>query len=126
MTLLQFMVGSLIALLLWTTGIMSKPNLTKETVKAVIPLAIVHTLGNLLTNISLGSVAVSFTHTIKAMEPFFSVVLSSLFLGDHPSISVIVCLILIVGGVALASASEASFSWVGFTSAMVRGCLFSS
>lgn len=49
---------------------------------AVLPLAAVHTLGNLFTNMSLGKVAVSFTHTIKAMEPFFSVLLSSIFLGD--------------------------------------------
>jgi hypothetical protein len=38
-------------------------------VKSVLPLAVVHTLGNLLTNISLGAVAVSFTHTIKVYEP---------------------------------------------------------
>lgn len=34
-------------------------------VLSVLPLAAVHTLGNLLTNVSLGQVAVSFTHTIK-------------------------------------------------------------
>lgn len=39
-------------------------------------------MGNLLTNISIGKVAVSFTHTIKSMEPFFTVVLSALFLGE--------------------------------------------
>jgi solute carrier family 35 protein E1 len=39
---------------------------------AISPLAVVHTLGNTLTNISLGAVAVSFTHTIKALEPMFS------------------------------------------------------
>ena len=33
--------------------------------KGISPLAGVHTLGNLLTNVSLGKVAVSFTHTIK-------------------------------------------------------------
>ena len=33
--------------------------------KGILPLATVHTLGNLLTNVSLGRVAVSFTHTIK-------------------------------------------------------------
>jgi len=49
---------------------------------AILPLAVVHTLGNLFTNMSLGKVAVSFTHTIKAMEPFFSVVLSAMFLGE--------------------------------------------
>ena len=48
---------------------------------AIFPLAVAHTLGNLLTNISLGKVAVSFTHTIKSMEPFFTVILSALFLG---------------------------------------------
>ncbi|KAM7252958.1 hypothetical protein ACFE04_028955 [Oxalis oulophora] len=42
-----------------------------------------HTLGNLLTNISLGRVAVSFTHTIKAMEPFFTVLFSLLILGEE-------------------------------------------
>lgn len=35
---------------------------------SVLPLAIVHTLGNLLTNVSLGQVAVSFTHTIKVSK----------------------------------------------------------
>lgn len=49
---------------------------------AIWPLAVVHTLGNLFTNMSLGMVAVSFTHTIKAMEPFFSVLLSAMFLGE--------------------------------------------
>jgi len=34
--------------------------------------------GNDFANVSLGKVAVSFTHTVKAMEPFFSV----LFLGE--------------------------------------------
>jgi hypothetical protein len=34
-------------------------------VKSVFPLAMIHVLGNVLTNISLGLVAVSFTHTVK-------------------------------------------------------------
>ena len=33
--------------------------------KKISVLALVHTLGNSLTNISLGKVAVSFTHTVK-------------------------------------------------------------
>lgn len=49
---------------------------------AIFPLALVHTLGNLFTNMSLGKVAVSFTHTVKSMEPFFSVLMSSMFLGE--------------------------------------------
>ena len=33
--------------------------------KNISPLALVHSAGNTLTNVSLGRVAVSFTHTIK-------------------------------------------------------------
>jgi solute carrier family 35 protein E1 len=39
--------------------------------KGISPLAGVHTLGNLLTNVSLGRVAVSFTHTIKVRDSKF-------------------------------------------------------
>ena len=35
----------------------------------------------------------SFTHTVKAMEPLFSVLLSALFLGDIPSLAVVLNLI---------------------------------
>jgi solute carrier family 35 protein E1 len=48
----------------------------------ILPLAIINMIGNAFTNLSLGKVAVSFTHTIKAMEPFFSVLLSVVFLGE--------------------------------------------
>ena len=37
----------------------------KDVIIGVLPLAMVHTLGNLLTNLSLSAVSVSFTHTIK-------------------------------------------------------------
>lgn len=49
----------------------------------ILPLALIHLMGNVFTNMSLGKVAVSFTHTIEAMGPTFSVLLSVLFLG-HP------------------------------------------
>ena len=126
-TLWQFAAGVAFMALLQITGIhrLNKDSLTMESLKAIAPLAIVHTLGNVLTNVSLGKVAVSFTHTIKAMEPFFSVLLSSLFLGDVPSAAVIATLVPIVGGVAAASVTEASFNWPGFLAAMVSISLFS-
>ncbi|KAL9264544.1 Phosphoenolpyruvate/phosphate translocator 1, chloroplastic-like protein [Drosera capensis] len=67
---------------------------------------------------SLGKVAVSFTHTIKAMEPFFSVVLSVMFSGEMLTPWVVLSLLPIAGGVALASMAEASLNWAGFWSAM--------
>ncbi|PWA43781.1 hypothetical protein CTI12_AA532480 [Artemisia annua] len=48
----------------------------------VLTLGVAQTMRNLLTNISIGRVAVSFTHTIKAMEPFFTVLFSSLLLSE--------------------------------------------
>lgn len=110
-TLAQFAVGSVLVIIMWTFNLYKRPKLSRSQVAivafwrtrvrstyvsfgfllpfhdpwqllAILPLAVVHTLGNLFTNMSLGKVAVSFTHTIKAMEPFFSVILSAMFLGE--------------------------------------------
>ncbi|CAI9112690.1 OLC1v1013165C1 [Oldenlandia corymbosa var. corymbosa] len=117
-TLAQFAVGSVLVVLMWTLNLYKLPKISAGQLVAILPLAIVHTLGNLFTNMSLGKVAVSFTHTIKAMEPFFSVILSAMFLGEFPTVWVVASLLPIVGGVSLASMTEASFNWAGFWSAM--------
>ncbi|GFP92365.1 phosphoenolpyruvate/phosphate translocator 1 chloroplastic [Phtheirospermum japonicum] len=117
-TLGQFAIGAVLVTLMWASNLYKRPKISGAQLAAIFPLAVVHTLGNLFTNMSLGKVAVSFTHTIKAMEPFFSVLLSSMFLGEAPTIWVISSLIPIVGGVGLASLTEVSFNWAGFWSAM--------
>lgn len=117
-TLVQFAVGSVLITTMWALNLYKRPKITGAQLAAILPLAVVHTLGNLFTNMSLGKVSVSFTHTIKAMEPFFSVVLSAMFLGEIPTPWVIGSIIPIVGGVALASVTEVSFNWAGFLSAM--------
>lgn len=48
---------------------------------------------------------------MQSLEPFFSVVLSSIFLGDRPTLLVLLTLFPIVGGVAAASMSEVSSIW---------------
>ncbi|KAA3459670.1 triose phosphate/phosphate translocator, non-green plastid, chloroplastic-like [Gossypium australe] len=106
----QFAVGTIIVSLMWTFNLYKRPKVSGEQLVAIVPLALVHILGNLFTNMSLGKVAVSFTHTIKAMEPFFSVVLSAMFLGELPTLWVVGSLLPIVGGVVLASVTEASFN----------------
>ncbi|KAL8457823.1 hypothetical protein ACS0TY_035626 [Phlomoides rotata] len=114
----QFALGTVIVILMWTLNIYKRPKISGAQLVAILPLAVVHTLGNLFTNMSLGKVSVSFTHTIKAMEPFFSVLLSAMFLGEYPTLWVVSSLLPVVGGVALASMTEASFNWSGFWSAM--------
>jgi solute carrier family 35 protein E1 len=80
-------------------------------------------LGHLGTHIgaviSLGAGAVSFTHIIKASEPVVSAALSFAILGAVSSWQTYLTLLPIVGGVALASLKELSFTWVGFIAAMV-------
>lgn len=117
-TVVQFAVGTVLISLMWIFNLYKRPKVSGAQLAAILPLAMVHTLGNLFTNMSLGKVAVSFTHTIKASEPFFSVVLSAMFLGELPTLWVVGSLMPIVGGVALASVTEASFNWAGFWTAM--------
>ncbi|XP_071733342.1 triose phosphate/phosphate translocator, non-green plastid, chloroplastic-like [Rutidosis leptorrhynchoides] len=118
LTAVQLAVGSFIIFLSWALNLHKWPNISRAQLAAILPLAVMHTLGNFSTNMSLGKVSVSFTHTIKAMEPFFTVVLSTMFLGEIPTPWVLTSLVPIVGGVVLASLTEVSFNWPGFWSAM--------
>ncbi|XP_039064578.1 phosphoenolpyruvate/phosphate translocator 2, chloroplastic-like [Hibiscus syriacus] len=117
-TAFQLGCGILMILIMWGSNIYRRPKLTRSRLAVIIPLAVVHTLGNLLTNVSVGKVNVSFTHTIKAMEPFFTVLFFVLVLGEWPSFWMVSSLVPVVGGVALASFTEASFNWIGFCTAI--------
>ncbi|KAF2308508.1 hypothetical protein GH714_010136 [Hevea brasiliensis] len=74
--------GTVMIIIMWALNLYHRPKLTSSQLTAILPLAVIHTLGNLLMNVSLGKVAVSFTHTIKAVEPFFTVLFAALFLGE--------------------------------------------
>ncbi|KAH7658553.1 Triose phosphate/phosphoenolpyruvate translocator protein [Dioscorea alata] len=126
LTTVQLAFGSVFVILMWITNLHKKPNISLSQLVPILPLALVHALGLLFTNMSLGKVAVSFTHTIKAMEPFFTVLLSALFLGEMPTPWVLLSLVPIVGGVGLASLTEASFNWGGFWSAMASNLTYQS
>ncbi|PWA88001.1 triose phosphate/phosphoenolpyruvate translocator [Artemisia annua] len=117
-TAAQLAVGTFIIFLTSALNLHKWPNINGAQLVAILPLAVMHTLGNFSTNMSLGKVSVSFTNTIKAMEPFFTVILSTIFLGEIPTPWVLTSLVPIVGGVILASLTEVSFNWPGFWSAM--------
>ncbi|URE49203.1 Triose phosphate phosphate translocator [Musa troglodytarum] len=55
------------------------PNL----LKLLIPVAVGHAIGHVTSNVSFAAVAVSFTHTIKALEPFFNAAASQFILGQQ-------------------------------------------
>jgi len=117
-TLVHLAVGSLCMLVIWGLRLKKAPRPSTGTLLQVLPLGILHLLGFLFTNASLGSVAVSFTHTIKALEPFFTAVFSAWLLGSIPSLISMLALVPIVSGVILASFTEASFTWAGLATAL--------
>ncbi|GAU32464.1 hypothetical protein TSUD_64140, partial [Trifolium subterraneum] len=92
--------------------------------KLLIPVAVCHALGHVTSNVSFAAVAVSFTHTIKALEPFFNAAASQFILGQSIPITLWLSLAPVVLGVSLASLTELSFNWLGFISAMISNISF--
>mmetsp|Transcript_17217 Transcript_17217/g.41138 ORF Transcript_17217/g.41138 Transcript_17217/m.41138 type:complete len:313 (-) Transcript_17217:11-949(-) len=119
MALLQLFVGIPYCFALWLTGIRKAPKLSQENIKTLVPVSLGHLGTHIGAVISLGAGAVSFTHIVKASEPVVSAALSAVMLGAIYSPITYLTLLPIVGGVALASLKELSFTWLGFGAAML-------
>lgn len=127
LTAAQFGMGAAVAVIAWALRLRRWQVPTKAQLRALYPLALVHVAGNVFTNLSLRAMAVSLTHTLKASEPFFSVVISKLFIpGTVYSGAVYASLVPIVAGVTMASVSDITFSWFGFFTAMGANVAFQS
>mmetsp|Transcript_61035 Transcript_61035/g.176763 ORF Transcript_61035/g.176763 Transcript_61035/m.176763 type:complete len:397 (+) Transcript_61035:65-1255(+) len=68
--------------------------------------------------VSLKHVAASFTETIKASAPFFTVVIAYFMIGERTSPSVVLSLVPVAAGLVLTSCSELSFNMIGFSAAV--------
>ncbi len=121
---LQFMVGGLYSIILWITKIRAAPILTTKGKSAVNKVGFYHMSGQELSMMSLNAGAVSFTHIVKALEPFFSAVVSAVVFGKWMNPVVYLTLIPVVGGVAYACLKERSFSWLAFWTAMGSNVAF--
>lgn len=85
----------------------------------ILPLAAIFCINIILGNISLRYIPVSFMQTIKSLVPAFTVLLQvSVFKQPSPNM-IYLTLIPVVGGVALASFTEANFNIEGFATALV-------
>eukprot|EP00980_Cylindrotheca_fusiformis_P017181 scaffold5289_cov107-Cylindrotheca_fusiformis.AAC.8 len=91
---------------------------------AIQRVGIYHSLGQLATMVSLGAGAVSFAHIVKAMEPFFSAMVSGLYFQKWMPTPVYMTLIPVVGGVGYACSQEVNFSWLAFGAAMCSNLFF--
>jgi len=118
--------GLVIAGFFWATKIVKFEKPDSAFMKGVTLVALFHAIGHSLTNVSFASVAVSFTHTIKTLEPVFSSIGSYLVNGQVYSLPVYLSLVPIMAGVAICSATELSFTWLGFGCAMASNILFAA
>eukprot|EP00944_MAST-04C_sp_MAST-4C-sp1_P012135 g12135.t1 len=73
--------------------------------------------------VSLSHVAVSFTETIKASAPMFTVIFARMILGEQTSNEVTLSLIPVMLGLIVCSATEWSFDFVGFAAAITNNCI---
>mmetsp|Transcript_11855 Transcript_11855/g.21644 ORF Transcript_11855/g.21644 Transcript_11855/m.21644 type:complete len:436 (+) Transcript_11855:102-1409(+) len=121
---IQMAAGIPIAGLMWLTGILKRPKVSTADLAKLAPVGAAFAGGQVATVASLGAVAVSFTHVVKALEPAVNAIASAFVLGQvfHPL--VYASLLPVFAGVALASASELSFTLFGFATAMASNFFF--
>lgn len=117
-------VGVVYCALSWVVGLPKRAPIDSNLLKLLIPVAVCHAIGHITSNVSFAAVAVSFTHTIKALEPFFNAAASQFVLGQQIPITLWLSLAPVVLGVSMASLTELSFNWTGFISAMISNISF--
>ncbi|KAJ8421181.1 hypothetical protein Cgig2_026985 [Carnegiea gigantea] len=123
-SVIHLLVGVLYCLVSWAVGLPKRAPIDSKLLKLLIPVAVCHAIGHITSNVSFAAVAVSFTHTVKALEPFFNAAASQFVLGQQIPLSLWLSLAPVVLGVAMASMTELSFNWTGFISAMISNISF--
>lgn len=104
---------------LWLLGIRKAPKLSGDDLKTLFPIALCHTGVHVGAVIALGAGAVSFAHIVKASEPVVTCGMNWLFMGQVLPLPVYLTLLPIIGGVAIASMKELSFTVLALASAML-------
>jgi solute carrier family 35, member E1 len=89
-------------------------------------IVICYALGHILTNYSFIVMQPSFSHTVKASEPVFTVALSRLLSRPAPNTAQLLSLFPIVLGVMIASFSELAFPAIGLLASLASNLFFST
>jgi len=116
---LQMGTGLLYFVPLWLLGVRKAPKLSKSDLKTLFPIALCHTGVHVGAVIALGAGAVSFAHIVKASEPVVTCLFNAVLLGQILPFSVYLTLLPIIGGVAIASMKELSFTFLALGAAML-------
>ncbi|EER99986.1 hypothetical protein BDA96_03G002700 [Sorghum bicolor] len=123
-SLIHLVVGVAYCLVGWSVGLPKRAPINANLLKLLFPVALCHGIGHVTSNVSFAAVAVSFAHTIKALEPFFSAAATQFILGQQVPLSLWMSLAPVVIGVSMASLTELSFNWTGFINAMISNISF--
>lgn len=104
----------------WVSGMMQWPfkSMSPDLLRWLLPAALSHAIGNGLTAVALSWGSVSFMHVVKTSEPIWMAVGIFLVNGTRLPRGQVLAVLPIVFGVALASAGEISFTWLGFLAAI--------
>lgn len=116
---LQMAAGIAYFLPLWVLGLRKAPKLSADDLKTLFPIALCHTGVHIGAVIALGAGAVSFAHIVKASEPVVTCGMNAAILGEVLPLPVYLTLLPIIGGVAIASMKELSFTVLALASAML-------
>jgi len=116
---IQMAAGCFYFVPLWLTGVRKAPKLSTSDLKTLFPIALCHTGVHIGAVIALGAGAVSFAHIVKASEPVVTCALNAVLLGQVLPLPVYLTLLPIIGGVAVASMKELSFTFLALGAAML-------
>lgn len=116
---IQMATGIAYFLPLWLLGIRKAPKLNASELKTLFPIALCHTGVHVGAVIALGAGAVSFAHIVKASEPVVTCLFNAVLLKEVLPLPVYLTLLPIIGGVAIASMKELSFTFLALAAAML-------
>lgn len=118
---LQLLIGIPVFIPIW----IAKPvKYNFQDIYSHMKIAWMHGLGNWASIVAYGSGSVSFVHVVKALEPVVAAALSIWITKQSFPLVIYLSIIPIVVGVAIASATEVTFTWIGFISAMTSNILY--
>jgi len=111
-------IGGLLQMSHGNTKLWEQKPSSKNIAFTVMILGTLRSLVMIFSLLSLRYAAASFTETVKASSPFFTVIAAFLLTGKRTAPSLLVTLIPVVLGIMITSSREASFTMIGFIAAI--------